>query len=412
MIRRTFQWGLVALLLILGSSIGTAAQESGPAVIVYYNAACASCEVYVRETLTPTLAAFGVTDMALRDYINDRSNRPQMNERIRDLDIPIGLQSHLMAFVGDRLVLAGHIPVETIRTLMAASDPPYDRMLVYQDEMPEMGDQPTTYKAWAFRGPIRSYDISTPITTYLDWFADHQDEFADEATGGPTRNAGTLLPIVLSAGLLDGVNPCAIAVLLFFIAFLFTLQRARSDMLLMGGVYIAMVFLVYVAIGLGLMSAIVISGTPHLLAQVGAWLLIALGLINVKDFFWYGRGPSLSVPTVGHEKIHAWLKRATLPAVAVAGLLVGLCTFPCSGGIYVAILGLLADQGNYLNGIGYLLVYNVMFVAPLIVLLLGLGNRRTVGTLARWQAQNKRTVKLATGAIMIALGAVILVGFV
>ena len=248
---------------------------------------------------------------------------------------------------------------------------------------------------------------------YLSWFAANREQLpaaegATEGTWGPKE----LLPLVLWTGLLDGINPCAFAVLLFFIAFMFTLQRARAEMLLMGGVYISMIYLAYLGIGLGLLGAIVISGVPHLMAQIGSWLLIGLGLISVKDYFWYGRWFSLSVPKIGQERVFDWLKRATLPATAVAGFLVGLCTFPCSGGIYVAVLGLLSTKTTYWTGFSYLLLYNVMFVLPLVVLLLALGNRRAVGALSRWEAQNKRALKLGTGVVMILLGAAILIWFV
>jgi cytochrome c biogenesis protein CcdA len=62
--------------------------------------------------------------------------------------------------------------------------------------------------------------------------------------------------------------------------------------------------------------------------------------------------------------------------------------------------------------LGYLLLYNLMFVVPLIVILLGVSNRRAAGRLARWEASRKREVKLATGLVMVLLGAVILIWFV
>ena len=395
------------------SSSSASASPSPPSVTVFYNSPCRDCVKYVQETLLPVLAEFGITEIKQLDFVNERANRAELNRRSRELGVPVELQAHLAAFIGDEIVLEGHVPEEFIRELLRLREegPPYERIVIYQDKMPEMGQTVTHYKIWAFRGPIKEYPIETPLTEYVEWFAANRDRLSVPETESAWK-AGELLPLVLGAGLLDGINPCAIAVLLFFIAFLFTLHRARAEMLLMGSVYIAMIYLAYLAIGLGIMGAIVISGEPHLLAKIGSWLLIALGLINVKDFFWYGKGITLSVPKGWHDLTFRVIKQATLPAVAVGGFLVGLCTFPCSGGIYVAVLGLLSAKTTYWIGFSYLLLYNVMFVLPLIVLLLALGNRRTVGALARWEAQRKREVKLATGGIMIALGAVILVWFV
>ena len=402
-------WLLLLLLPFVPFDAEAEAQSSQ--ATVFYNSPCRDCVKYVQETLLPVFAEFGITEVDQLDFVNERANRAELNRRSREMGVPVELQAHLATFIDDRIALEGHVPPEFIRELLSQESPPYERIVIYQDRMPEMGQTVTSYKIWAFRGPIKEYPIETPVSEYIEWFAVNREQLEAPETESAWK-ARELLPLVLGAGLLDGINPCAIAVLLFFIAFLFTLQRARAEMLLMGSVYIAMIFLAYLAIGLGIMGAIVIAGAPHLLAKVGSWLLIALGLVNVKDYFWYGRWFNLSVPQVGHDKINQWLKRSTLPAVAVAGFLVGLCTFPCSGGIYVAVLGLISVKTTYWAGFSYLLLYNLMFVVPLIALLLALGNRRTVGALARWEAQNKRAIKLATGAVMIVLGAVILVWFV
>ncbi len=394
------------LAILLGSPV--VADDVPNEATVYYNEACGACAHYIHETLRPLLDELGVTDVQLKDFINHPEYRQELVERSDD--IPPQMQGHFTVFVGSGLVLQGHVPERIVRTLLEPNvRSRYQRLVVLQDRMTDEGEVPSDYTVWTPNASPRTYAIDTPVTTYLD-----ERERAQTSDGRATNGAWThaeLLPFVLSTGLLDGINPCAVAVLLFFIAFMFTLQRARADMLLMGGVYISMIYLAYLGIGLGLLGAIVISGVPHLMAKIGAGLLIALGLINVKDYVWYGRGLSLSVPKSWHDKSFQWLQRATLPAAAGAGFLVGLCTFPCSGGIYVAVLGLLSSKTTFWTGFGYMLLYNLMFVAPLIVLLLAMGNRRTVGALSRWEAHHKRTIKLATGAIMIALGASILVWF-
>lgn len=82
------------------------------------------------------------------------------------------------------------------------------------------------------------------------------------------------------------------------------------------------------------------------------------------------------------ETIKARMGRATLPSTLIVGALVGLCTLPCSGSIYVAILGLLTSQTTYLEGLGYLAVYNLMYVAPLILILLLTTSRPVAKNLA------------------------------
>ncbi len=377
-------------------------------VEIYFNDACADCTIYMRESLLPALGARGYQQVQQNDYLRDREQRRRLNERSRAADIPYELQSHLMTFVGERLVLAGHIPEEMIRQALDLL-PSGQRVLIYQDRMPEMGQRVTDYTVWDFRYPARRFDIEIPFPEALEEL--RADVGSRRSATFDAWTTGHLLPLVLVGGLLDGINPCAIAVLLFSLALLFTLQRSRARVLLTGGVYIGAIFVAYLGIGLGLFGAITLTGEQHLVARVGSWLLIGLGIVNVKDFFFYGRGPTLSISKIGHDAIMSRLRRTTLPAAALAGFLVGLCTFPCTGGIYVAVLGLLSTRTTFLEGLSYLLVYNVMFVLPLVALLAGLGNARTVGALSRWQARNKRVVKLSTGAVMIVLGASILVWF-
>ncbi len=391
---------LVVLLVFVWSAHGAGVQRA----TVYYNEACSACAHYIDGRLIPLLKELGVEEIVKKDFINDRRVRKELVNLSSRLGIPPDLQGHFAVFIDERIILEGHVPEGIIRDLFRASND--ERILVYQDLM---GEEVTSYKVWAFRGPVKEYPIETPVTEYLDWFAAHRNELE------PPKELWTArqwLPLIVSTGLLDGINPCAFAVLLFFIGFLFTLRRTKADIAKVGAVYIAVIYLTYLGIGLGILQALVFTGAPHLMAKLGSWLLIGLGLINVKDYFWYGRWFNLSPSGRLHEASTNWLRRATLPATAVGGFLVGLCTFPCSGGIYVATLGLLSAKTTYWTGLGYLLLYNLMFVVPLIAILLGLSNRRAVGRLARWEASRKREVKLATGLVMIALGAAILIWFI
>ena len=107
-----------------------------------------------------------------------------------------------------------------------------------------------------------------------------------------------LLPLVVTSGFVDGLHPCGFAVLIFFVAFLLSLKRSRKDILAMGALYIAGVFLAYFLIGLGIFK--VFSLFPgHFFAQAGAVLLILLGLLNIKDYFMGGttlRLPKIATP--------------------------------------------------------------------------------------------------------------------
>ncbi len=91
-------------------------------------------------------------------------------------------------------------------------------------------------------------------------------------------------------------------------------------------------------------------------------------------------------------------------AVFVTGVLVGLCTVPCTGGIYLGILALLSAQGSATGGVSLLILYNVMFVLPLVAVLTLVTSRFTYRGVARWHLRTKGLVKVLLGLVMLALG--------
>ncbi len=380
---------------------------------VYFNEACGDCAVYVRGPLRTALAAAGVPEVFEKDYINVREYRGELLALNEEVGIPEAYQSHLTVFVrlNRTYVFQGHVPMELVEGLLTASSVLPEKMLLVAPSTRDTGsqhimDDPPNFEAWDFANEATEYPSDTPIQTVIgDW------QQAGNG-GGPGGEDRYLLPLVVVSGLLDGINPCAFAILIFFVAFLFVIRRTRANTLKMGAVYIAAIFTVYFLIGIGLLQTILISGVPHLMARVGAVLVIALGVINLLNYVFPQIPVILKTPKVSWERIKERMVQATYPSAMVAGLLVGLCTFPCSGGIYVAVLGLLASQTSYSVGLGYLLLYNLMFILPLVVILAGVTNRPVARKLATWERSRSDLLRLISGVVMVALGVIILVAFV
>lgn len=224
------------------------------------------------------------------------------------------------------------------------------------------------------------------------------------------------LPTVIVAAAVDGINPCAFTVLLLFItAMLATMQAGeqslnaiRARMLGLGGIYIAAVFLTYLALGIGLLKTIDFFTRQHLPARIGALAAILFGLWMLKDFFLPDLGWRLQAPPQVGTTAREMAKKATVPALIVGGFLIGLCTVPCSGAVYLGVLSLLALQPSALLGYGYLVLYNLIFVLPLVVILVGASARPTLNRLAHWNLHHKEWVRLALGGGVVAMGLLIL----
>lgn len=217
-----------------------------------------------------------------------------------------------------------------------------------------------------------------------------------------------LLPLVGVAALIDSINPCAFSILILTIAFLFSLGRLRSGVLQIGVCYILGIFLVYTLIGLGILQVLHLFETPHFMAKVGATLLIALGLVNLGNHYFPAFPVKLQIPHAAHGKIAGLMEKASLPSALGLGGLVGLCEFPCTGGPYLMVLGLLHDQTTYAVGLGYLMLYNVIFVLPLAAILLIASDKTLVEKIEGWKKQSTRNLRFWGGGVaMVTLGFVI-----
>lgn len=219
------------------------------------------------------------------------------------------------------------------------------------------------------------------------------------------------LPLVLSGGFLDSFNPCAIGVLLLFITLMFTLEKSRKYILTIGFFYILAVYLTYFFIGLGLLNTLCLFGVPHLIVKIGAYTAIIWGLLSLKDYFFPNLPIHLRFSLKSRQLISQWAYKATIPAALIVGFLVAICEFPCTGGIYISIISFLSAKTTFLQGVVYLLIYNIMFVLPLILIYLLAINRFVVARMIDWQERNRRRMNLIAGIITILIGIIILVWF-
>lgn len=221
-------------------------------------------------------------------------------------------------------------------------------------------------------------------------------------------NEGTLLlPLVLISAVVNSIHPCAFSILLVTIAFLFSVGRLRTNILKIGGMYIFGIFLAYVLVGVGVLQAFHLFDVPFFMAKVGAVVLVALGSLNLINAFFPRFPIKLGVPQIAHRKMGELMEKSSLFAALFLGGLVGLCALPCSGGTYVMVLGLLHDSVTYWKGLSYLILYNLIFVLPLIVLLFIASDKILLDKAQEWQTREKGNMKFWGGIAMVILGIII-----
>ena len=216
-----------------------------------------------------------------------------------------------------------------------------------------------------------------------------------------------LLPLVVFSSILDSVHPCSFSILLITIAFLFGMNLTRGRILAVGGVYIAGIFVAYLAIGLGLLKVLHLFNTPHFMGKLGAALLIVFGLLNIINHFFPRFPIKLKIPASAHASMGKLIAVASIPAAFVLGLLVGICQFPCMGGPYLMVIGLLRDQVTYMSGFGHLLLYNFILIIPLVVVMVIAANKVLLDRVQVWRKNSFSKAHLWAGMAMIIIGILI-----
>jgi glutaredoxin len=218
------------------------------------------------------------------------------------------------------------------------------------------------------------------------------------------------LPLFTAAiGLLDGFNPCALWVLVFVLSLLVNLKD-RGKVLLVGGTFVLASGLVYFAFMAAWLNVFLLVGVSRPIQLVLGAVAILIGLVNVKDFIAFGRGPSFGIPDSAKPAIYARVRGVlqaenlggALGAVIVLAFLVNTVELLCTSGLPAVYTQVLASRDlpawQYFC---YLALYNVFYMLDDALLLAA-----AVVTLrmSRLQERGGRVLKLISGVVMLLLG--------
>lgn len=214
------------------------------------------------------------------------------------------------------------------------------------------------------------------------------------------------ISIVLGAAAIDSVNPCAIGVLILMVSVILGQGGSSARLLKVGGAYIFAIFATYLIAGLGLVyffSTIPIVIAEYLSIAVGG-LVIFAGILEVKDFFWYGKGPSLQIPKKYADKIHSWsTSNKSIWGVMLLGAFVAAVELPCTGAPYLAIITILRIDFTIWAFL-LMVLYNFVFVLPLIIILIMVASGTKISAVSKWKEDSKGNMRLAMGLMFVALG--------
>jgi len=227
---------------------------------------------------------------------------------------------------------------------------------------------------------------------------------------------------VLIAGLIDGLNPCAFATIIFLVSYLAFLGKQNKEILTYGLIFTFGVFIAYILTGMGLMAGLrQLSGFP--LITKGIYLVIGifafvLGIISFYDYIQFRRGQMakmmLQLPTVLKKKVHGIIRmqirspKAGFLGTFALGFVIAITEVVCTGQVYLPTIGYIMTLPKLrIHAFSYLILYNVMFIIPLggvfVAAFFGVTSER----MALVTKKHTGTVRLLTGILFIGLGAFI-----
>ncbi len=223
---------------------------------------------------------------------------------------------------------------------------------------------------------------------------------------------------VVFAGLVDGLNPCAFATLIFFISYLTLSGRKGREVIFVGVSFTLGVFLAYLVIGLGLYKVLDLLGdTLNILARwvyiLTAVLCLGLGVFSFLDYFKARHGKlddmSLKLPEVMRKRINKVIRQgrgsqAYFIGAFVTGLVISILELACTGQVYLPTIIFVSSLPELkLRAIFYLVLYNLLFILPLIVVFILAYFGTTSKELTRFLQKHAAAVKLGLAVLFFVL---------
>jgi cytochrome c biogenesis protein CcdA len=226
---------------------------------------------------------------------------------------------------------------------------------------------------------------------------------------------------IMLAGVLDGVNPCAFATLVFFVSYLLFIGKRRKDIILMAIAFVGAVFITYFGIGIGAFGLLTLLARIDIIARILFFtfgiVAIVLGILSLRDWLFARKGDTgkmlLQLPLGIKQRIHKNIKRQTasggiIAGAFIAGFLVSFLEFGCTGQVYLPTITFMVSQTGFaVRSILTLVLYNMMFILPLIViaiLMVAISKERVASFLETRIA----TVKFLTALLFFGLGILLL----
>lgn len=353
------------------SQIGNLTEEK---FIIYVGKGCPHCakvEAYVTEKEYEK--AF---DLEYKEVYYNRDNAIEYNKEMDRLKVPLDVRGVPLLLVGDRYFIGDVDIVEFLD---------------------------------------KQYTFVKPLDPAPDGGAGTDSGEGSGSTSAGTDGGGSsssvlTISMVVWAALVDAINPCEFAILIILMTTILASDN-RKKALKAGLAYSLAIFLSYLAMGLGLYTAVATAGLSSAFMTVIGILAIVLGILNLKDVF-FKFGFKMEVPMSWRPKMKAIVQSVASPLGAfVVGLVISLFLIPCTSGPYIVILGMLGSNETFANAVWLLILYNLIFVSPMLFITFAVYGGFSVEKAEEIRKKKMKLMHLIAGAVLVVMGIVILVQY-
>ncbi|MDA3815163.1 MAG: hypothetical protein PF549_02240 [Patescibacteria group bacterium] len=208
-----------------------------------------------------------------------------------------------------------------------------------------------------------------------------------------------ILGVVL--GLADGINPCMFSVLFFVLSYLLAIGSQKRA-LKAGIAFVVTTFFVYFLFMYGIIQIVDLLGVAGIARIFISVIAFLIGLIMIKDFFFYGKFVSLEIPKSVKPTLEKLVKKGTIPSAIFLAILASIVELPCTSGLPLAYISVLAEKD--VSYFWYIALYNLFFILPLIVIIaLVVFFEKKTEELENWRKSSRKYMRLVGGLLLLLL---------
>jgi hypothetical protein len=219
-----------------------------------------------------------------------------------------------------------------------------------------------------------------------------------------------LIILVLASAAVSALNPYTIGVLIMLISLVLGKGHPTKRMVWLGATFVSALFLTSLLLGSVLLTLLsMVEAIPAVFLSIGiALFIVVAGILEIKDYFWYGQHLSLRIPKRATEHIRKMSKKTFgFVGAALLGAFVAIAALPTTSAAYLATITILKNRFDP-TALELLTLYNFVFILPMIILIVMVAAGVKISRVQKWREESKGQMRLGIGLLLVALGWVII----